>query len=158
MSDPSDGVDAFRFQASGAELVLLNDTTLLAGTWSFQRPSARAQFAPDKHDWVLEASNSVSRIWRQILETEGLHVCAITPWPREFLARRAAVRAEIALTREHLRLCAWALRVCHEEFVINWSEFCVVAPGYGDWYGILPADLLILAKKLESLLAGPSDT
>jgi hypothetical protein len=152
MSHPSDGVDEVRFQVSGAELVLLSDTSLLAGTWSFERPSARAQLAPDKRGAILEASDRISMIWTRVLEMMKLRVSAVIPTPREFLAKRAGIRAELGLTREHVRLCAWALRVCHEEFVINWREFRVVAPGYGDWYGIVPDDLLSLAEKLEGLL------
>jgi hypothetical protein len=153
MSKPPDGIDAVCFQMSGTELVLLGGVTLLAGTWSFERPSARAQLAPDKRDWALETHDQLSRIWKRILEGKGLYVSAVRPVTREFIAKRAAIREEIGLTREHLRLCTWALRLCHEEFVVNWRDFCVFAPGYVDWYGIAPPDLLTLAEKLESLLA-----
>jgi hypothetical protein len=156
MSTPRNGNGATKVPVSGTEMALLLSSTLLLDVWSFERPAARVMLMRN-HKNARAIHDQMSHESRRILEAAGAYTSPVRPWTREFIAKRAGVEGEIGLMPEQLQLCAWALRVCHNEFATNWGEFCVVAPGNIDWYGATPEDLLILADKLESLLPEVSE-
>jgi hypothetical protein len=152
MSTTSNENGVIEVSVNGAELALLLSVTLLAGLWSFERQSARVRSTPELREKVRKTNDLISRQSRQILETAGMSTSQVSPWTREFIAKRETIQAEIHLVPEQLSLCVWALRICYEEFATNWDEFCTVSPGGIEWYDLSPDDLMILADNLEKRL------
>lgn len=139
---------------NGVELALAAASTFLHGCWKFEQPRARAMLRDEERSRADSMSDRLYARRRELLEAVDAFVPPSVPFPPDFAARQAAIRAELELSQAELRVCLLALRVCHEEFAERWWEFSVVAPGGIDAFATSPDDLLRLADQLEQSLDG----
>jgi hypothetical protein len=98
-------------------------------------------------------SQTVSEQTRNAWSDAGLWDSPTGRWTRDLIQRRSATSTDLRLSGEELEDAILALRAAHAEFSTNWDEFCVATPGNVDWYPAGPGDLLVLADRLESVLA-----
>jgi hypothetical protein len=133
----------------GAELALLVGATSLATHWPFERASAKAMVRASESERIGEINDQVSAERIRIIVAAGLHPSQHREWTSEHQAMSIHVGGDIEFGPAQLHLCVWALRLCHEEFVTKWNDFCAAGPTGLVRPALGPADLLRLADRLE---------
>lgn len=137
----------------GMQLATLNGAAVILCSWSFEKKAAREIVALVPADDAEKFTNEVGELTRNVFNAAGLWP-GDSPWTQELMSQRAKTSTSVSLQANQIVVAITALRASAVEFRDRWWEFCTVAPGGLEMYGVAASDLLALADDLERHLTG----
>jgi len=143
--------DRVQVRFDGRQLATLNGAIVVLASWPFENEVASAMVASTASDDVERLADELGLLTRQHFEACGLWP-GESPWTNTLIASRAATSVTVTLDARRVAIAVTAFRAAATEFKDRWWEFCTVAPGGLDLYGVTESDLARWADALEALL------
>lgn len=140
-------------ELDGKALATINGALVVLAHWPFEGATARGIAAGVEVEAVERLSDAFSEMTRRHFMACGVWE-GPSPWTAAFMAQRAATRLGVRLTAGEWAIIEGALRASVVEFELRWWEFCLVAPGGLDLYGVEPWDVVALIERLEAAGVG----
>ena len=128
----------------GKQLATLSGALVVLCVWPFEKKSAREIAARAAGDDAERFTDEIGRLTREHFKSCGLWSPNLA-WTQELMSLRAKTATHASFGRVQAAIAITALRTCALEFSDRWWEFCVVAPGGLEKYGVVSTDLLALA-------------
>lgn len=136
---------------NGRDSALLVGAMFALAEWPFERSDARSRLTDRLRERAQFLSESVSLRWRTILQEAGLWESPTGKWTRELIEQRGRLENGLHISDSETELLIIALELTELEFSHHWQDFCTVVPGSIDWYGLTPADIARLRRRIEMI-------
>lgn len=150
---PEMGRVSVELELDGKALATINGALIVLAHWPFEGAAARRIAERVEAEAVEGLSDAFSEITRRHFRACGVWE-GPSPWTAAFMAQRAATRLGVRLTAGEWAIVEGALRASVVEFEQRWWEFCLVAPGGLELYGVEPWDVVALIERLEAAGVG----